>query len=172
MLNINTNLTSLLAQRSLKTSTQLLNQAVQRMTTGFRVNSAKDDPANFAVITQLDSKISSCDITEENTLMSLDLITTASDSLDLIYEKFQRLRYLQDISLNNTYGEDSLAAINVECNSLVDEINNLYLNTQFNGINLFLATTTSADGTAAVLQEVSADESTSFEDLNIRVFCY
>ncbi|MBQ7965543.1 MAG: hypothetical protein IJ331_05595, partial [Ruminococcus sp.] len=57
--------------------------------------------------------------------------------------------------------------INAECNSLVDEINRLYLTTEYNGINLFLETTTNASGDAEILQEVYADSGTTFEELGI-----
>ena len=69
------------------------------------------------------------------------------------------MRDLQEQANNGTYGAESLNAINAECNALVDEINRLYLGSEYNGINLFLETTTDAGGKAQILQEVIADSS-------------
>ena len=167
MLSINTNLSSLIVQHSLKQSSNRLNVAIERMTTGFRINHSKDNAANFNIATKLNTKISSLDIAEDNTAMALDLLTTASDNLSLIQDRVQRLRDLQEQASNGTYGEQSLLVINAECNSLVDEINRLYLTTEYNGINLFLETTYAPDGTAEILQEAYAEQNTSFEDLGI-----
>ena len=167
MLSINTNLSSLIVQNSMKQSTNKLNQAIERMTTGFKINHAKDNAANYNIATNMTTQIGSLDVAEDNAMTSLDLLTTASDNLSLIQERVQRLRDLQEQVCNGTYGEQTLLAINAECNSLVDEINRLYLTTEYNGINLFLETTTNADGDAEILQEVYADSGTTFEELGI-----
>ena len=137
MLSINTNLSSLIAQRSMKQSTNRLNTAIERLTTGFKINHAKDNAANYNIATNMTTQIGSLDVAEDNAMTSLDLLTTASDNLSLIQERVQRLRDLQEQACNGTYGEQALLAINAECNSLVDEINRLYLTTEYNGINLF-----------------------------------
>ena len=167
MLNINTNLSSLIVQNSMKQSTNRLNTAIERLTTGFKINHAKDNAANYNIATNMTTQIGSLDVAEDNAMTSLDLLTTASDNLSLIQERVQRLRDLQEQVCNGTYGEQALLAINAECNSLVDEINRLYLTTEYNGINLFLETTTNADGDAEILQEVYADSGTTFEELGI-----
>ena len=97
MLSINTNLSSLIAQRSMKTSTLLLNQAIERMSTGFKVNHAKDNAAAYSIITDMDTKIGAYQVAEDNVAMGLDMLTTATDSLDLIYEKLTRLRDLASL---------------------------------------------------------------------------
>ena len=167
MLSINTNLSSLIAQGSMKSSTNKLNQAIERMTTGFKINHAKDNAANYAISTNMTTGIGSLEVAEDNASMGLDLINTASDNLSLIQDRVQRLRDLQEQANNGTYGAESLEAINAECNALVDEINRLYLGSEYNGINLFLETTTDAGGKAQILQEVIADSSTKFSDLGI-----
>ena len=167
MLSINTNLSSLIAQGSMKSSTNKLNQAIERMTTGFKINHAKDNAANYAISTNMTTGIGSLEVAEDNASMGLDLIDTASDNLSLIQDRVQRLRDLQEQANNGTYGAESLGAINAECNALVDEINRLYLGSEYNGINLFLETTTDAGGKAQILQEVIADSSTKFLDLGI-----
>ncbi len=164
MLSINTNLPSLIAQNSLKTSTNKLNIAIERMSTGFKVNSAKDNAANNAIITNLTTQIGAYDIAEENVASGLDLLATANDNLDIIEDRLQRLRVLSEQAANGTYGEASLKAINAECNSLVDEINRLYLTTEYNGAKLFIENT----GNSGAMQQIkNADKNTTFEELGI-----
>ena len=74
MLTINTNLSSLLVQSNLKTSTNGLNTAIERMTTGFKINHAKDNAANYSINTQLSSKLSSYCTAQDNALVGLDMI--------------------------------------------------------------------------------------------------
>ena len=69
MLSINTNLSSLIAQRSMKQSTNSLNQAIERMTTGFKINHAKDNAANYSISTNLTTKIGSYNVAEDNCAM-------------------------------------------------------------------------------------------------------
>ena len=136
MLSINTNLSSLIAQGSMKQSTNKLNQAIERMTTGFKINHAKDNAANYSIATNMTTKIGAYNVAEDNAAMGLDLISTAEGTLDQIEDKLQRLRALQEQAANGTYGEQSLKAINAEANALVDEIERIYNNTEYNGINL------------------------------------
>ena len=112
MLTINTNLSSLIAQGSMKLSTNKLNQAIERMTTGFKINHAKDNAANYSIATNMTTKIGAYNVAEDNAAMGLDLISTAEGTLSQIEDKLQRLRALQEQASNGTYGEQSLNAIN------------------------------------------------------------
>ena len=107
------------------------------MTTGYKINGAKDNAANYSIATNMGVKLSSYQVAEDNCAMGLDLITTASESLDLINDKLVRLRALAEQSANGTYGEQSLKAINAEANALVDEISRNIKNTEYNGIKIF-----------------------------------
>ena len=69
MVSINTNLSALLVQTSLANSTNALNTAIERMTTGFKINHAKDNAANYSIATNMTSKISAFDVAENNALM-------------------------------------------------------------------------------------------------------
>ena len=137
MLSINTNLASFIAQRSMKQSTNALNQAIERMTTGFKINHAKDNAANYNIATNMTTKIGALQVAEDNCAMGLDMITTASDTLSGIDDKLVRLRSLATQASNGTYGTQSLNAINTEANALVDEIARLYSTAEYNGIKLF-----------------------------------
>lgn len=196
MVSINTNLSSLIAQRSLTNSTQLLNEAIERMSTGFQINGAKDNAANYAISTNMSTRISSYEVAEDNAATALDLVSTASSSLDQINDHLSRLRSLATQAGNGTYGEQSLNAINQEANAIIDEIERLYGTTSFNGISLFNKQTNnvvtnsvnrlsnsvrivtpeiqtkSLSSTPKVLSETEeieaeADESTSFDELGI-----
>ena len=159
MLNINTNLTGLIVQSNLKSSTGGLNRAIERLSSGFKINHAKDNAANFAIANNISFKITSLSVAEENTAMGLELITTASESLSLIEERLSRLRMLQTYVENGTYGADSLAAINTECNSIVDEIEKIYGTTQYNNINIFQPT--------QITEVHNASETTVFKELGL-----
>ena len=87
MLSINTNLPSIIAQSSLKNSTLKLNQAVERMSTGFKINHASDNAANYSISTNMTTKIGAYQVAEDNVAMGLDLLSTANGSLDLISDK-------------------------------------------------------------------------------------
>ena len=136
MLSINTNLSSLIAQNSLTTSTNKLNQAIERMTTGFRINGAKDNAANYSISTNMSTKIGAYEVAESNTMMGLDMLSTANESLTLIEDKLMRLRALATQANNGTYGAQSLEAINEEANAIVDEIGRIYSTSEYNGVNV------------------------------------
>ena len=136
-LKINTNLSSLTVQSNLKNSTASLNKAIERMTSGFKINNAKDNAANYSIATSLTTKINAYSVAEDNASTGLDLLETASNSLNLISDKLARLRTLQIQTSNDTYGDNSLEAINKEANSIVSEIGRLYNTTEYNGIKLF-----------------------------------
>ncbi|MCM1003462.1 MAG: hypothetical protein NC408_03890 [Candidatus Gastranaerophilales bacterium] len=171
MLSINTNLPSLIAQTSLKTSTNKLNTAIERMTTGCKINSAKDNAANYSIATNMTTKIGAYQVAEENVAMGLDFITTASDSLDLIADKLSRLRALSEQASNGTYGASSLNAINSEANSIIDEIVRVYNSAEYNGIKLFAgdsdSTTYSSDKvqSAGFLKKVNRRSTVSMKQL-------
>lgn len=137
MLTINTNLSSLIVQSNLKTSTNGLKTAIERMTSGFKINHAKDSAANYSISTKLSSQISAYEVAEDNALSGLDMLSTATENLDLIHSHMQRLRDLAEQASNGTYGEYSLKAINSEANAIVDEINRIYENAEYNGQKLF-----------------------------------
>ena len=167
MLSINTNLAGLIAQNSLTSSTDKLNQAIERMTTGFKINHASDNAANYAIATNMSTKINSYQVAEDNVLNGMNMVDTASGILDEINDRVTRLRYLQEQALNGTYGGESLKAINEEVNSLVDEIERLYQTAEYNGIKMLVDTKEDANGNNYYEQESFADENTTFEQLQI-----
>ncbi len=136
-MKINTNLSSLIVQSNLKASTNGLNTAIERMSTGFKINHAKDNAANYSINTMLSSKLSSYKIAQDNVYMGLDMVMTAMDSLDLISSHLSRMRDLAEQAANGTYGASSLQSIQSEINARSDEITRLVSNTEFNNVKLF-----------------------------------
>ena len=137
MINLNTNLGALIVQSNLKSSTKGLNQAIERMTTGFKINHAKDNAAGYSIATKLSSQLSSYDVALDNASMGLDMLTTAQESLDLITSHYQRMRDLAEQAANGTYVADSLKAIQSEIDARKAEIERIVANTEYNGIKFF-----------------------------------
>ena len=131
-ITINTNLSSLTCQKYLTQATRGMNTAMERLSTGFRINSAKDDAAGYAVSAGMEAKISGYDIIEMNSQMGLDMLTTQEGVLDIIGSYLQRIRDLTMQAANGTYGSASLNAINLEVSQRMDEINRLCNITDFN----------------------------------------
>ena len=137
MLSINTNLSSLIAQNSMSSATKLLNQAVERMTTGYKINHSKDNAANYSISEKMNMQISSFDVAADNVAMGMDLVTTASDIISNMQDKASRLQALCTQARNGTYGAQSMQAINSEAAAIMAEINRLYNTAEYNNVSLF-----------------------------------
>ena len=135
-ITINTNLSSLTCQKYLKSATKGMNSAMEKLSTGFKINSAKDDAAGYAVYTGMEAKVSGYDIIETNAQMGLDMLTTQEGVLDIINDYLQRIRDLTMQAANGTYGSASLNAIALEVTQRMDEINRLCDITDFNDTHL------------------------------------
>lgn len=105
---------------------------MEKLSTGFKINSAKDDAAGYAVYTGMEAKINGYDIIETNAQMGLDMLTTQEGILDIINSYLQRIRDLTMQAANGTYGSASLDAIKTEVVQRMDEINRLCEITDFN----------------------------------------
>ena len=137
MLSINTNLSSLIAQSSLKNSSLNLNQAVERMSTGYKINHAKDNAANYSIATNMFTKIGSYQVAEENVMQALDLLNTASESLLEIESYAKRLRNIAMQAKSTSYETKTAAVMNLEAQALVKELNKVYKSANYNSISLF-----------------------------------
>ena len=151
-ITINTNLASLTAQRNLSRSTTGMNTAMERLTTGYRINSGKDDAAGSAVSNLMEAQISGYDVAESNAEMGLSLLDTAEGVLNIVGDYMQRIRDLTEQAANGTYGTDSLQAIRTEVQQRMLEINRLCDVIDFNGIKLLDGTSIAASGAGLNLQ--------------------
>ena len=135
-LTINTNMSSLIVQKNLSSATTSLNNAIERMTTGYKINHAKDNAASFSIANNWKTKLGSLDIASENASMGADMLKTAEENYSLIAEHLQRIRDLTEQAANVTYGSDSLKAIASEMTARLNEIGRIAVNAEFNGISL------------------------------------
>ena len=138
MLSINTNLSSMIAQNSMKTSTAKLDQAIERMTTGAKLNHAKDNAANYSIATNMTTKMGALRVAEDNVLAGLDLVSSANDTISLMQNQANRLRSLSLQAKSCTYN-NSLAAINQEAYAIMSEITYLYNTAQYDNKSLFVS---------------------------------
>ncbi|MBC3872302.1 flagellin N-terminal helical domain-containing protein [Undibacterium flavidum] len=151
---INTNIASLNAQRNLSTSQSSLNTSLQRLSSGLRINSAKDDAAGLAISERMTSQIGGLNQAARNANDGISLAQTAEGALSQIGSNLQRIRDLAVQSANGSNSVSDRAALNNEASQLISEINRVASNTNFNGVNLldgsFSAQTfqVGADGTA------------------------
>ena len=144
-LTINTNISSLIAQRNLASATQAMNTSIERMSTGYKINHAADNAAGYSISKMWVTQLGSLDIASDNAATGADMLTTAEDTYDLLTSHMQRVRDLTEQAANGTYGSASLKAIQSEITARLQEINRISANSEFNGIKL-LAYTTDGDG--------------------------
>ena len=139
-LTINTNISSLIAQANLANATNSLNTAIERMTTGYKINQAKDNAAGFSIAKNWEIQLSSLDIAADNTATGIDMLTTLEDTYNLLTDHLQRIRDLTEQAANGTYGDDSKNAIEAEVTARLSEIERIAANAEFNGIALMAGT--------------------------------
>ena len=147
MVSINTNISSLIVQSSLNKSTSNLETALERLSTGFRINHAKDDAAGYSIASNLTTKINSYLVAEDNILSGIDLLTTASETIELMTNQILRLRDIATQAQNGTYDTQSLSALNLEAENIISELERLRTSTEYNGIPLFESTTQATQAT-------------------------
>src|SRR5574344_2973035 len=147
-LTINTNLASLQAQHSLNSATKSLNSSIKKMTTGYKINSASDDAAGFAVAKKMSTSLSSVSVAESNVQLGSSLLSTVEQNYGLISTHLQRIRDLTEQASNGTYSTDSLNAIQSEIGQRLSEIDRVTNSCEYNGIYL-LSGATGADKPAA-----------------------
>ncbi|RAI13751.1 MAG: flagellin FliC [Candidatus Melainabacteria bacterium] len=136
-ITVNTNIPSLTAQKSMNNATTRMNTAMERMTTGLKINSSKDDAAGMAVANKLDYKISSLNVAQNNGQMGTSMLDTAEGVLNVINDNLVRIRDLTEQAANGTYGSDAMTAIETEVQARMDEITRLAQSSEFNGKILF-----------------------------------
>ena len=139
---INTNLMSLNAQRNLSTTQSALATSVQRLSTGLRVNSAKDDAAGLAIAERMNTQVRGMNVAIRNANDAISLAQTAEGALSKINDMGQRMRELAVQSANATNNDTDRASLDAEFQALSAEIKRNLEGTSFNGTKLFAALAT------------------------------
>jgi len=137
---INTNIASLNAQRNLNTSQSDANTALQRLSSGLRINSAKDDAAGLAISERFQSQITGLSMAQRNANDGISLAQTAEGALDEITANLQRIRELAVQSANATNSNSDRQALNQEVQQRIAEINRIAGQTSFNGLKILNGT--------------------------------
>lgn len=132
-MTINTNVASLNAQRNLGTSSASLGTTLQRLSSGLRVNSAKDDAAGLAISERMNTQVRGMNVAIRNANDGISLAQTAEGALGKIGDNLQRMRELAVQSANDTNSTDDRAMIDAEYEQLVAENVRLTETTKFNG---------------------------------------
>ena len=135
-LGINTNVASLSAQNQLSKSQDLSNQALERLSSGLRINSAKDDAAGLAISQRFSTQIRGLDVASRNANDGISLAQTAEGALVEVGNNLQRIRELAVQSANATNSSSDRAALNAEVEQLASEIDRVANQTNFNGTKL------------------------------------
>jgi len=148
---INTNIMSLNAQRNLNTSGTSLATSIQRLSSGLRINSAKDDAAGLAISERFTTQIRGLDVATRNANDGISLAQTAEGAMVEIGNNLQRIRELAVQSANATNSATDRQALNAEVTQLLSEIDRVANQTSFNGTKLL-------DGSfAGALFQIGAD---------------
>jgi flagellin len=150
---INTNTLSLIAQGNLLKSQSALGSAIERLSSGLRINSAKDDAAGQAIANRFTGQIRGLTQASRNANDGISLAQTTEGSLNEINNNLQRIRELAVQAYNGTNSADDLTSINDEIKARLDEIERVADQTQFNGTNVL-------DGSAAsgIVIQVGAND--------------
>ena len=149
-LYVNTNVSSLNAQRQLTKTGSSLDQSFQRLSSGMRINSAKDDAAGMQISNRLGSQINGLNQGNRNANDGISLAQTAEGAMDEMTSMFQRVRTLAQQSANGSNTDEDRLAIQEEIRSLMSEVNRVASDTTFGGQNLL-------DGTYDASFQVGAD---------------
>jgi len=140
---VNTNISSLTAQRNLTGSGKLLSQSLQRLSSGLRINSAKDDTAGLAISTRMSAQVRGLNQAARNANDGISLAQTAEGAMSEITNNLQRIRELAIQSANSTNTATDRASLDAESTQLIAEITRVATQTQFNGLGLLDGTFTS-----------------------------
>ena len=162
---INTNVASLMVQRNLNNSQADAATAMNRLSSGLRINSAKDDAAGLSIATRFTSQINGMNQAIRNAGDAVSLTQTAEAALGQVSDNLQRVRELAVQASNGTYSTPDRAAMQTEVSALLAEIDRVAEDTKFNGVKIL-------DGSYSSTFQVGADNAdiisvTSIADANI-----
>lgn len=133
---INTNLASLNTQRNLTASQASLNTSLQRLSSGLRVNSAKDDAAGLAIAERMNSQVKGMNVAIRNANDAISLSQTAEGALGKVADNLQRMRELAVQAANGTNSTADRTTLNQEYTALAGEVTRVLESTKFNGLSL------------------------------------
>ena len=160
---INTNLVSLNAQRNLSSSQSSLATSMQRLSSGLRINGAKDDAAGLAIAERMNTQVRGMSVATRNANDAISLAQTAEGALGKVGDIFQRMRELTVQAANGTNSAEDRTSLNEEFVQLAQEATRTLGGTQFNGSSI-LATT------SAQTFQIGANNATNIDQITVDAF--
>jgi flagellin len=154
---INTNMSSLIAQKNLKTSAGSLSTSMERLSSGLRINSAKDAAAGQAIANRMTAQIKGMAQAQRNTNDGISMVQTMEGGLGRINDNLQRIRELAVQAASDTNTVDDRASIKTEIDERVAEIGRIAGSTTFNGTELL-------DGTVTAAMKIQVGGNTTVDD--------
>ena len=158
---INTNVKALYTQAAMKTTDRASSIAMQQLSTGKRINSAKDDAAGLAISTRMTQQIRSLNQAMRNAGDAVSLIQTAEGATSQITNMLQRMRELSIQAINDTNASDQRGYLDLEFQQLKQEIVRIADTTEWNGFPILNGTTGERVGERPVYKATSAGTSTA-----------
>jgi flagellin len=143
--SINTNISALKAQQSMVKLNDDLGQAMARLSSGLRINSAADDAAGSAISSKMESQVRSLGVAIRNSYDAISMTQTAEGALGEVENMLQRVRELAVQAGNSTLSDSDRTMIQSEVTALTAEIDKIAKNTHFNGVKLLDGSSTSVD---------------------------
>jgi flagellin len=134
--SINTNVAALSAQRYLNRNQADMTTAINRLSSGLRINSAKDDAAGMTLAERMTTQIRGLNVASRNANDAIALAQTAEAAMGSVASALQRIRELAVQSANASYSDSDRATMNKEARELIEEVKRVSSNTAFNGVNL------------------------------------
>ena len=153
---VNTNVNASIAQNALSRNERAMNTAMERLSTGQRINSASDDAAGLAIASRMTSQIRGLDTGIRNAADAISMISTADGALIEVTNMLQRMRELALQASNGTTTEADRNYLNAEYQNLVSEIERISVNTEWNGRTI-LDGSANATGDSTVAFQVGAN---------------
>ena len=157
MLAINTNVSAGIARNAIQRNEGEMTQAMERLSTGKRINSAADDAAGLAIASKFSNQIAGLDQAARNANDGISMIQTAEGAYVEVGEMLQRMRQLAVQAASETYTTSDRTALDLEFQALVDEVVTIADNTQWNGANL-LDGTAGTSGTVKIQSGANAGQ--------------
>lgn len=136
MISLQTNVSAMIATKQSNQNGSALSVAIERLSSGMRINSARDDAAGQAIANRFSSQQSGLAQAQRNTGDGLSMVDTASSALDEVNNRLQRIRQLTVQGLNGTNSQEDTDSIQAEINLNLKEINRLNSSSSFNGLKL------------------------------------
>ncbi|MBS8270345.1 FliC/FljB family flagellin [Halomonas litopenaei] len=158
---INTNITSMIGQQNLNASKSALTTSMERLSSGLRINSAKDDAAGQAIANRMSAQITGLSQAQRNANDGISVAQTAEGALNQVNDNLQRVRELTVQAQNGTNSQDDLQSIQDEIGQRLNEINRISEQTDFNGVKVL------SDDIAPISVQVGANDSETIS-VNLR----